>query len=68
MAHYGTLGSHRFSEDVDDIRGANVYGSDGEKLGKIDDERRFRPTARTALPLRKQGVTSHRLGACSCCS
>jgi len=37
MAHYGRLGSHRFSEDVDDIRRANVYGSDGEKLGKIDD-------------------------------
>jgi sporulation protein YlmC with PRC-barrel domain len=37
MAHFGRLGSHQFTEEVDDIRGANVYGRDGEKLGKIDD-------------------------------
>ena|ERR1700740_3005536 len=37
MAHFGRLGSYRFAEDVGDIRAANVYGRDGEKLGKIDD-------------------------------
>ena len=36
MAHFGRLGSYRFAEDVGDIRAANVYGRDGEKLGKID--------------------------------
>jgi uncharacterized protein YrrD len=36
MAHYGTLRDIRF-EDVDDIRGAEVYGVNDEKLGKIDD-------------------------------
>ena len=37
MAHYGTLGSHRFAGNVDDIRGADIYGSNDEKLGKIED-------------------------------
>jgi sporulation protein YlmC with PRC-barrel domain len=37
MAHYGTLGNYRFSSDADDIRGASVYGSDDEELGKVDD-------------------------------
>jgi sporulation protein YlmC with PRC-barrel domain len=40
MAHYGTLGDYRFSdtkEAASDIRGAKVYGSNGEHLGKIDD-------------------------------
>jgi sporulation protein YlmC with PRC-barrel domain len=37
MAHYGTLGRHRFPADVDDIRGASVYGPDEEELGKVDD-------------------------------
>ena len=37
MAHYGTLRDFRFSNDVDDIRGAALYGSNDEKLGKIDD-------------------------------
>ena len=37
MAHYGTLGTHRFNLDVDDIRGADVFGSNDEKLGTIDD-------------------------------
>src|ERR1051325_452627 len=40
MAHYGTLGDYRFAdtdEAADDIRGANVYAHDDEKLGKIDD-------------------------------
>ena len=39
MAHYGTLRDYRFSdaETADDIRGSSVYGSDDQKLGKIDD-------------------------------
>lgn len=38
MAHFGTLRDFRFSdEDMDEIRGANIYGRDDEKLGKIDD-------------------------------
>src|SRR4051794_34945138 len=39
MAHYGRLRDYRFSdaEAVDDIRGSKVYGSDDEKIGKIDD-------------------------------
>jgi hypothetical protein len=31
------LREHRFTEDVDDIRGATLYGVDHDKLGKIDD-------------------------------
>ena len=37
MAHFGMLRDYRFSNDVDDIRGASLYGIDDEKLGKIDD-------------------------------
>jgi hypothetical protein len=37
MVHYGTLRDFRFSNDVDDIRGVALYGSNDEKLGKIDD-------------------------------
>lgn len=37
MAHYGELGSQRFSEEVNDICGTAVYGSEGEKLGELDD-------------------------------
>jgi len=37
MAHYGTLRDYRFTGDVDDVRGASLYGADDEKLGKIDD-------------------------------
>ena len=37
MAHYGMLRDYRFNDDVDDIRGASLYGIDNEKLGKIDD-------------------------------
>jgi len=42
MPHYGTLRDYNFldSEKEDptsDIRGASIYGSDGKKLGKIDD-------------------------------
>jgi hypothetical protein len=39
MPHYGLLRDYRF-EDLnteDDIRGATVYGSNDEKLGKVDD-------------------------------
>lgn len=37
MPHYGMLRDYRFSDDVDDIRGANLYGYAGKKLGEIDD-------------------------------
>jgi sporulation protein YlmC with PRC-barrel domain len=37
MAHYGMLRDYRFSDDVDDVRGASLYGINDEKLGKIDD-------------------------------
>ena len=37
MAHIGTLREYKFKGDVDDIRGANLYGRDNEKLGTIDD-------------------------------
>jgi sporulation protein YlmC with PRC-barrel domain len=37
MAHCGSLGDHRFSPDVADIRGVNVYGSDDERIGNIED-------------------------------
>ena len=37
MAHYGTLQQYHFSDDVDDIRGATLYGIDDDKLGTIDD-------------------------------
>ena len=39
MAHYGLLRDYRFDDEgtADDIRGAKVYGTDDEKLGKIDD-------------------------------
>ena len=37
MAHVGTLSDFRFDNQIDDIRGAVLYGRDNEKLGKIDD-------------------------------
>jgi len=37
MPHYGMLRDYRFSDDVDDIRGATLYGTNDDKLGKIDD-------------------------------
>lgn len=39
MAHYGILKDYRFSdaETADDIRGSKLYGSGGEKIGKIAD-------------------------------
>jgi len=39
MAHYGILRDYQFAEmgDADDVRGAELYGLNGDKLGKIDD-------------------------------
>lgn len=37
MAHYGTLRDASVAAANEDIRGANVYGLNDEKLGKIDD-------------------------------
>jgi PRC-barrel domain len=37
MAHLGTLRTFRFNDDVDDIRGADIYGRNDEKLGEIND-------------------------------
>ena len=36
MPHYGILREYRF-EDIDDVRGSEVYGVNDEKLGTIDD-------------------------------
>jgi sporulation protein YlmC with PRC-barrel domain len=36
MPHYGVLHEYRL-EEVDDVRGADVYGVNDEKLGTIDD-------------------------------
>jgi sporulation protein YlmC with PRC-barrel domain len=40
MPNYSTLGDYRFSnaaDAADDIRGSAVYGSNDDKLGKVDD-------------------------------
>jgi len=37
MTHYATLRDHKFDADVDDIRGAKLYGEGGEKLATIED-------------------------------
>ncbi len=37
MPHYGILREYRFEGEVDDLRGAEVFGVNDEKLGKIDD-------------------------------
>jgi sporulation protein YlmC with PRC-barrel domain len=37
MTHIGTLRDFKFRGDVDDIRGAHLYGRGNEKLGKVDD-------------------------------
>ena len=37
MKHYATLRDYRFDADVDDLRGATLYGQGGEKLAKIED-------------------------------
>lgn len=36
MPHYGILRDHKI-EDVDDVRGADVYGVNDEKLGTLED-------------------------------
>ena len=36
MAHYGMLRDYAFAEDVDDIRGADLYAADG-KIGTVKD-------------------------------
>jgi hypothetical protein len=35
--HLGMLRDYEFGDNVDDIRGANLYGPNDEKLGEIDD-------------------------------
>lgn len=37
MAHFGTLRDYRFAQDAGDIRGSELYGTNDQKLGKIDD-------------------------------
>ncbi|HUI83830.1 MAG TPA: PRC-barrel domain-containing protein [Candidatus Binatia bacterium] len=37
MAHYGMLRDYRFSDGVDDVRSATLYGPNDDKLGTIDD-------------------------------
>lgn len=37
MAHYGILRNTAVSDAAEDIRGASLYGTNDEKLGKIDD-------------------------------
>jgi sporulation protein YlmC with PRC-barrel domain len=37
MAHYGTLQDYQFSNDVDDIRGTDVFDRAEEKLGSVKD-------------------------------
>lgn len=37
MALYANLRDYKFSEDVEDIRGSDIYGTNGDKLGTIDD-------------------------------
>ena len=37
MPHYGTLRETRLQQVPDDLRGAEVYGVNDERLGKIDD-------------------------------
>ncbi len=36
MAHYGMLRDYAFAEDIDDIRGADLYAADG-KIGTVKD-------------------------------
>lgn len=37
MAHLGMLRDREFGDNVDDIRGADLYGPNNERLGEIDD-------------------------------
>jgi uncharacterized protein YrrD len=45
MPHYGILHNYKF-EDGQDVRGAEVYGVNDEKLGKVDDVIFTMPQAR----------------------
>lgn len=37
MAHLATLSDYKFENAAEDVRGANLYGENDEKLGTIDD-------------------------------
>jgi hypothetical protein len=37
MAHYATLGEYQFDADVNDLRGATLYGDGGARLAQIED-------------------------------
>jgi hypothetical protein len=37
MPHYGTLRDYTFTEAADDLRGADLYARNNEKIGRIDD-------------------------------
>ncbi len=37
MSHYSLLGEYRFGNAAEDVRGAALYGTGDEKLGKIQD-------------------------------
>jgi hypothetical protein len=37
MSHYSTLNEYKFDDDVDDIRGAKLFGEGGRELGHIRD-------------------------------
>jgi hypothetical protein len=37
MAHYGMLRDYQFTADIDDVRGAKLYGADQKELSKVKD-------------------------------
>ncbi len=37
MAHYAMLDEYHFAAEADDIRGANLYSADNQKIGKVKD-------------------------------
>lgn len=37
MAHSGSLRDYRFKDDIDDVRGADLYGRNDKKIGEIKD-------------------------------
>lgn len=37
MGHLATLSDYKFENNADDVRGANLYGENNEKLGTIED-------------------------------
>jgi sporulation protein YlmC with PRC-barrel domain len=37
MAHVGNLRGYRFEDNIDDIRGSNIYNRNDDKLGQVDD-------------------------------